>query len=171
MQRWNGDIDSLDILQEFDDEGSTMLRRAAIMNGRWVYVSDLDAMSPACKEFSPFPGSYTVQVQQHGKRKTVQVMTLARSSVLGRDPLPMSLLQPRLLSQSKTVVMLKSGGVYHYCFQQQGRHAEATVPGLLPTDQNAIGVTFAQAQSQQRDASQKQTDNKRGRSPKSMSGD
>lgn len=152
----------MDMFQQATDEDSS-LRRASIVTQQWLYVFDLDG-KPTCKIFSPFASSYKVRLESDGQPcKSSQVKDAAWLRVLGKDPLPIAVLQSRLYSTHNISVVLKSQGLYHIC---NASPDIATAPGLQATQQSELGLTFAAAvftKAPQRGHSQRQAGVKRGR--------
>ncbi|KAL0018353.1 hypothetical protein WJX79_006177, partial [Trebouxia sp. C0005] len=159
----------MDMFQQATDEDSS-LRRASIVTQQWLYVFDLDG-KPTCKIFSPFASSYKVRLESDGQPcKSSQVKDAAWLRVLGKDPLPIAVLQSRLYSTHNISVVLKSQGLYHIC---NASPDIATAPGLQATQQSELGLTFAAAvftKAPQRGHSQRQAGVKRGR-PARQNGD
>ena len=149
--------------QQATDEDSS-LRRASIVTEQWLYVFDLDG-KPTCKIFSPFASPYKVRLELDGRpSKSSQVKHAAWSRVLGKDPLPIVVLQSRLYATHNISVVLKSQGLYHVC---KASSDIATAPGLQATQQSELGLTFAAAvftKAPQRGHNQRQAGAKRGRS-------
>ena len=132
---------AMELFQQASDEDSS-LRRASIVTEQWLYVFDLDG-KPTCKIFSPFASPYKVRLESDGQpSKSSQVKDAAWLRVLGKDPLPIAVLQSRLYSTHNISVVLKSQGLYHIC---KASSDIATAPGLQATQQSELGLTFAAA--------------------------
>ena len=135
------DAAAMELFQQASDEDSS-LRRASIVTEQWLYVFDLDG-KPTCKIFSPFASPYKVRLESDGQpSKSSQVKDAAWLRVLGKDHLPIAVLQSRLYSTHNISVVLKSQGLYHIC---KASSDIATAPGLQATQQSELGLTFAAA--------------------------
>ena len=116
------------------------------------------------QDFSPFASPYKVRLESDGQTsKTSQAKDAAWLRVLGKDTLPIAVLQSRLNLTHNISVVLKSQGMYHIC---NASPDIATAPGLQATQQSELGLTFAAAvftKAPQKGHSQRQAGAKRGR--------
>lgn len=163
MQNYsNLDPAGMELFQQATDEDSS-LRRASIVTEQWLYVFALDG-KPTCKIFSPFTSPYKIRLESDGQlSKSSQAKDAAWLRVLGKDALPIAVLQSRLYSTHNISVVLKSQGLYHIC---KASSDIATAPGLQANQQSELGLTFAAAvftKAPQKGHSQRQAGAKRGR--------
>lgn len=168
LQRWCVLKPSeIDCLRSADDE-ALMLRRTAIVTEQWLHVFDLDAATPKCSIYSPFPHSYKVKLQHNNKVKNIPVKGAAWSPTLGKDTLPQSLLHSRLYSTANVVVMLKHAGTYQLCSPM---HDIVTAPGPTTSQLGNLGLVFGVADYvKDVQPRQQQPRAKRGRPPGRKSG-